>query len=97
MNPSSVTDIRKISFFTVLSLRLVRRGAFVWATIERAGDRHALRRFCGPTLDVAEWLSPRNGRAPAVNVSVAHLEDEERALVLGVLLEEVHWSATKPR
>jgi hypothetical protein len=38
---------------------------------------------------VAEWLSPRNGRTPAVIVSVAHLEDEERSLVLGVLLEEV--------
>jgi hypothetical protein len=29
------------------------------------------------------------GRTPAVIVSVAHLDDDERALVLGVLLEEV--------
>ena len=43
----------------------------------------------GAALDVAEWLTPRDGRTPAVIVSVAHLEDEERALVLGVLLEEV--------
>jgi hypothetical protein len=43
----------------------------------------------GAPLDVAEWLKPRAGRTPAVIVSVAHLEDEERALVLGVLLEEV--------
>ncbi len=43
----------------------------------------------GATLDVGEWLTPRAGRTPAVIVSVAHLEDEERALVLGVLLEEV--------
>jgi Helicase HerA, central domain len=43
----------------------------------------------GATLDVGEWLTPRGGRTPAVIVSVAHLEDEERALVLGVLLEEV--------
>ena len=43
----------------------------------------------GVPLDVGAWLSPRNGRTPAVIVSVAHLEDEERALVLGVLLEEV--------
>jgi hypothetical protein len=43
----------------------------------------------GTTLDVAEWLTPRNGRTPAVIVSVAHLDDDERALVLGVLLEEV--------
>jgi hypothetical protein len=43
----------------------------------------------GAGLDVGEWLTPRNGRTPAVIVSVAHLEDEERALVLGVLLEEV--------
>jgi hypothetical protein len=43
----------------------------------------------GAALDVAEWLTPRAGRTPCVIVSVAHLEDEERALVLGVLLEEV--------
>jgi hypothetical protein len=43
----------------------------------------------GVTLDVAAWLTPRDGRTPAVIVSVAHLDDDERALVLGVLLEEV--------
>jgi hypothetical protein len=30
-----------------------------------------------------------HGRTPGVIVSVAHLDDEERALVLGVLLEEL--------
>ena len=34
-------------------------------------------------------VAPKNGRTPAVIVSVAHLDEEERALVLGVLLEEV--------
>jgi hypothetical protein len=43
----------------------------------------------GATLDVQEWLTPKAGRTPAVIVSVAHLDDEERALVLGVVLEEV--------
>jgi hypothetical protein len=43
----------------------------------------------GAALDVGEWLTPKNGRTPAVILSVAHLEDEERALVLGVLFEEV--------
>jgi hypothetical protein len=43
----------------------------------------------GTTLDVAEWLKPKDGRTPAVILSVAHLDDEERALVLGVLLEEL--------
>jgi hypothetical protein len=45
----------------------------------------------GATLDPAEWLAPvgAEGRTPAVIVSVAHLDDDERALVLGVLLEEV--------
>jgi len=42
----------------------------------------------GTTLDVGEWLTPRDGRTPAVIVSVAHLDDDERALVLGILLEE---------
>jgi hypothetical protein len=43
----------------------------------------------GTTLDVGAWLTPQAGRTPAVVVSVAHLDDDERALVLGVLLEEV--------
>jgi DNA helicase HerA-like ATPase len=43
----------------------------------------------GATLDIAAWLAPKHGRAQAVIVSVAHLDDDERALVLGVLLEEV--------
>lgn len=43
----------------------------------------------GTALDVGAWLQPKGGRTPAVIVSVAHLDDEERELVLGVLLEEV--------
>ena len=51
----------------------------------------------GATLDVGEWLTPRDGRTPAVIVSVAHLDDDERALVLGVLLEEVlSWVRSLP-
>jgi len=52
----------------------------------------------GTTLDVGEWLTPsEDGRTPIVIVSVAHLDDEERALVLGVLLEEVlSWVRTLP-
>ncbi len=43
----------------------------------------------GTTLDIGDWMTCREGRTPAVIVSVAHLDDEERALVLGVLLEEL--------
>jgi hypothetical protein len=43
----------------------------------------------GATLDVKTWLTPTNDRTPAVIVSVAHLDDDERALILGILLEEV--------
>lgn len=43
----------------------------------------------GATLDIGAWMTPKNGRTPAVILSVAHLDDEERALVLGVVLEEV--------
>ena len=51
----------------------------------------------GATLDVAEWIALKDGRTPIVIVSVAHLDDEERALVLGVLLEEVlSWVRTLP-
>ncbi len=53
----------------------------------------------GSTLDVGAWLTPRagSGKTPAVIVSVAHLDDDERALVLGVLLEEVlSWVRSLP-
>src|SRR6266851_2363444 len=51
----------------------------------------------GTTLDIGAWMAPEKGRTPAVIVSVAHLDDEERALVLGVLLEEVlSWVRSLP-
>jgi hypothetical protein len=43
----------------------------------------------GTTLDVGAWLARQGTRTPGVIVSVAHLDDDERALVLGVLLEEL--------
>lgn len=43
----------------------------------------------GASLDVEDWVAPRQGRTSGVIVSVAHLDDEERALVLGVVLEEI--------
>ncbi|WP_437825278.1 helicase HerA-like domain-containing protein [Sorangium sp. So ce1153] len=43
----------------------------------------------GAPLDVAGWLAPREGKTPAVIVSVAHLEDDERLLVLGLLFEQL--------
>jgi hypothetical protein len=51
----------------------------------------------GATLDVGEWMTPKSGRTPAAIVSVAHLDEEERTLVLGLLLEEVlSWVRTLP-
>ncbi|XYH92464.1 helicase HerA-like domain-containing protein [Sorangium sp. So ce1128] len=45
----------------------------------------------GAPLDVAGWLArdAANGKTPAVIVSVAHLEDDERLLVLGLLFEQL--------
>jgi hypothetical protein len=43
----------------------------------------------GASLDVGAWLTPADGRTPAVVVSVAHLDEDDRALVLGLLLDEV--------
>ncbi|MCA9615464.1 MAG: hypothetical protein KC586_22065, partial [Myxococcales bacterium] len=44
----------------------------------------------GPSLDVGTWMAPtEDGRTPATVLSVAHLDDDERELVLGVVLEEV--------
>jgi hypothetical protein len=43
----------------------------------------------GVPMDVKSWLTPKDGRTPAVIISVAHLDDDERSLVLGVLLEEI--------
>jgi hypothetical protein len=51
----------------------------------------------GATLDVGLWMQPVESRTPATIVSVAHLDDDERALVLGVLLEEVlSWIRSLP-
>lgn len=44
----------------------------------------------GAALDVNEWVSKRqDGRTPATIVSVAHLDDDERELVLGIVLDQV--------
>jgi DNA helicase HerA-like ATPase len=51
----------------------------------------------GASLDLAAWMAPVDGRTSATIVSVAHLDDDERALVLGVLLEEVlSWMRSLP-
>ncbi len=51
----------------------------------------------GASLDVGAWMAPEGGRTPITIVSVAHLDDDERALVLGVLFEEVlSWVRTLP-
>jgi hypothetical protein len=51
----------------------------------------------GTSLDIGDWLKRRHGRTPAVIVSVAHLDEEERVLVLGVILEEIlSWVRTLP-
>jgi hypothetical protein len=36
----------------------------------------------GATLDVAEWMTSKDGCTPVVVLSVAHLDDDERALVM---------------
>src|SRR5262249_3102179 len=43
----------------------------------------------GTALDVDAWLTPKDGRFPAVLVSVAHLDDDERMLVLGLVLDQL--------
>lgn len=51
----------------------------------------------GAPLDVDAWLAPRaDGRTQATIVSVAHLDDDERRLVLGVVLEQfLAWVRTQ--
>ena len=43
----------------------------------------------GASLDPGDWIAKKDGRTPAVVISVAHLDDEERTLVLGVIFEEI--------
>lgn len=55
----------------------------------------------GASLRVGEWLKPArersDGKTPLVIVSVAHLDDDDRALVLSVLLEEfLSWVRSLP-
>ncbi len=42
----------------------------------------------GASLDVGEWLKPVNGKTTATIVSVKHLDEGEKAMVLGVVLNE---------
>ena len=55
----------------------------------------------GAPLRIGEWLKParerKDGKTPVVIVSVAHLDDDDRSLVLGVLFEEMlSWVRTLP-
>ena len=51
----------------------------------------------GRTLDFADFLRSDGDHTPVTIVSVAHLDDDERALVLGVLLEELlSWVRSLP-
>ena len=51
----------------------------------------------GASLDIEAWMTPTDGRTPGVIVSVAHLDDDERALVLSVVLDEVlAWVRHRP-
>jgi hypothetical protein len=43
----------------------------------------------GASLSPESWLTPRSNKTPATILSVAHLDDEQRALVLGLVLEEL--------
>ena len=43
----------------------------------------------GATLDVGDWFAPKEGKTPAVVVSVAHLDEDERRLVLGIVLDQM--------
>lgn len=42
----------------------------------------------GQDLDVGRWMQPVDNKTPATVLSVAHLDESERALALGVVLEE---------
>lgn len=52
----------------------------------------------GAPLDIDEWVRPREDRrTPATIVSVAHLDEDERLLVLGIVLDQVlAWVRTQP-
>ena len=52
----------------------------------------------GVALDPGSWLTPGpDGKTPAVILSVAHLDDDERALLLGLLFDQLlAWVCTLP-
>ena len=51
----------------------------------------------GQDLDVGKWMEPVDGKTTATIISVAHLQDDERALALGVVLEEaLAWTRSQP-
>ncbi len=52
----------------------------------------------GATLDVGAWMARgKDGKTPLTIVSVAHLDDQQRELVLSIILEEFAvWMRTQP-
>jgi hypothetical protein len=82
-----VAEIGALPVDTFLSARQRAELAADLNTLIASPDFAAWRQ--GEDLDVGRWMQPVDGKTPATIVSVAHLDEEERGLVLGVLLEEV--------
>lgn len=51
----------------------------------------------GQPLDIEAWLTPTEGKTSLTILSVAHLDDDDRTVLLGVVLEEIlAWVRTLP-
>ncbi len=88
-------SIGALSVEDFIGLRQRRELAADLNTLIASPSFHAWRQ--GQDLDVGKWMEPVDGKTPATVISVAHLDDDERMLVLGVILEEaLTWVRSLP-
>ncbi len=95
LNEPPITQIGELELDAFVSPKLRADLAADLNTLIASPSFASWRR--GQSIDVATWMSPVDGKTPATIVSVAHLDDAEKQLVLGVVLEEVlSWVRSLP-
>ena len=95
LNEPPITQIGDLELDAFVSPKLRAELAADLNTLVASPSFASWRR--GQSIDVGAWMKKVDGRTPATIVSVAHLDDAEKQLVLGVVLEEVlSWVRSQP-
>ena len=87
LNEPPIAEIGELELDAFVSPKLRAELAADLNTLVASPSFASWRR--GQSIDVGQWMQKVDGKTPATIVSVAHLDDTEKQLVLGVILEEV--------